>query len=139
MLTSPAHLFKYTYYVPLIIVADVNITEALNEVNIARKLNNCNPLVLNNMLSAAAQAHSNKMDKLKKFEHSDLTRITSVYGYNWSRLGENILYGNSDGKMAVQIWLLSKNHRDNLLNCNYVETGIGRSGIYWTQLFAKPL
>ena len=56
-------------------------------------------------------------------------------------VGENVAYGASNGKAAVDIWKNSSGHRKNMLG-DYKYIGIGtarnRQGvIYYTQIFVR--
>ncbi|MCP4247286.1 MAG: CAP domain-containing protein [bacterium] len=64
-------------------------------------------------------------------------------GYEFFGIGENLAGGQTTAAAAVEGWLDSPGHRDNLLSPEWRETGIGvrRGGslrIYWVQEFGKP-
>ncbi|MCH7812480.1 MAG: CAP domain-containing protein [Planctomycetes bacterium] len=64
-------------------------------------------------------------------------------GYEFFGIGENLAGGQTTAAAAVEGWLDSPGHRDNLLSTEWRETGIGvrRGGslrIYWVQEFGKP-
>lgn len=129
-------------------VQHASALELLNLVNLAR----CNvglvPLVLNGRLSEAANRHSVSMAKHNFFSHtgrngssfSDRIRAT---GYPFAGGGENIAAGNSTANATFQQWWNSTGHRNNILNANHREMGIGyahNAGAtyrhYWTQKLA---
>jgi len=66
---------------------------------------------------------------------------TQQAGYeNWSTLGENLAGGQRTPESVVAAWMASPGHRQNLLNPNYTEIGVGMAvggqyGIYWSQEF----
>ena len=84
------------------------------------------------------------------FEHQDLTgqspadRVRAS-GYRESLVGENIAYGPNSIEEAVQGWLDSPDHCENIMDPRFAQMGIasasGRSvrhGLYWVQLLAEP-
>ena len=93
-------------------------------------------------LSAAAQAHADDMRAKDYFSHTAPdgstvgTRVTRT-GYRWSRVGENIAQGYKNVDEVMAGWLESDGHCANLLNPGFSELGVGKSGDYWVQVFAK--
>jgi uncharacterized protein YkwD len=66
-------------------------------------------------------------------------------GYNYSYIGENIAAGNSDAASTMTQWMNSTGHRENILNPNFTQIGIGYAygsnsdyKYYWTAVFGKP-
>ena len=63
--------------------------------------------------------------------------------FDWRAIGENIAFNRGYDlpvDLAVEKWLESPSHRENLLNKNWIETGVGvavsRDGSYYfTQVF----
>ena len=114
------------------------------------KIANCPALRLNDKLTAAAQAHSQDMADNNFFDHtgsngSTLGQRITAAGYSFSLAGENIAGGQSTAQEAFDDWMSSPGHRANMLNCSFVDTGLGfveKPGSewlrYWTQDFAKP-
>jgi uncharacterized protein YkwD len=107
------------------------------------------PLVRNPHLDAVAQAHAVHMYTEDFFEHESplgmevFERIDAAGAPHWSWAGENIAAGYKTPQIAVDEWMDSKGHRENIENDNYVETGIGVAyapdteyGWYWVQVFA---
>ena len=98
-----------------------------------------------------ARFHSENMAKDKFFSHTGTdgkmvdNRADSAGIKRWSAIGENIAYNRGYEKpleLAVEKWLLSPTHRDNLLDTRWKETGIGiavaNDGTYYfTQVFLK--
>jgi uncharacterized protein YkwD len=134
-------------------------------INSERRKNNIKPLVLDEQLSNIARAHSQDMANRHFFEHvnpdgeSPRDRVR-LAGYNCPRIvGENIfqnnLYSrvtitgdrktydwNSPDEIAtstVHGWMNSSGHRKNILEVNYVKTGVGIAiageKVYITQVF----
>jgi len=119
------------------------------EVNEERTRKGLEPLKRNPHLDAVAEAHGVHMVQAKFFEHESplgmevAERIEAAGGPDWTWVGENIAAGYKTPEIAVSEWMRSKGHRKNILNREYVETGIGvlydpRSpyGWYWVQVFA---
>jgi uncharacterized protein YkwD len=99
------------------------------------------PVTWNNLLEKAARGHSSDMYTKNYFSHIENdgstanTRIEKA-GYLWMAYGENIGFGYISEKEVVDAWLKSPGHCANIMNKNYKEMGVGRSGDYWTQDFA---
>jgi uncharacterized protein YkwD len=113
--------------------------------NKAREKDKLGPLKPNPVLTEVARAHSANMAKQGKMEH-DLDGKTSAQrvkaaGYEYSWTGENIAMGENWSIQGVfKGWMDSPPHRENILNANYKEIGIGiakdKDGKdYFTQVF----
>jgi uncharacterized protein YkwD len=98
----------------------------------------------NDKLGTAARSHSEDMKKRGFFNHTNPDgldagdRITAA-GYEWRACAENI-YMRSRGVNAVDAvdaWVNSSGHRENLLTTICDELGVGVSGVYSTQNFGK--
>ncbi|NJR62658.1 MAG: hypothetical protein HC769_29995, partial [Cyanobacteria bacterium CRU_2_1] len=50
---------------------------------------------------------------------------------------ENVAQGQKTPSEVVRSWMKSPGHRQNILNPNFTEIGVGYSQNYWTQVFAK--
>jgi len=89
------------------------------------------PLKWNDALAHAALDHSRSMAQDDFFGHkgSDLSspwdRIDAAAYENWYVLAENIAAGYQSAEEVVQAWLESPQHRENLLNPELHEAGIG--------------
>jgi uncharacterized protein YkwD len=98
------------------------------------------PLQLNKDLENCAQGHSENMAVDDYFSHegpggtTPLSRMQAA-GYIYSskigyEIGENIAWGTlwlATPKSIVESWMQSPEHRANILDANYRETGIGVS------------
>lgn len=98
-----------------------------------------------------ARLHSESMAKNNFFSHSGLDgkqvdgRADLAGIKRWSAIGENIAYNRgyeNPIEIAVEKWLLSRAHRENLLNSRWRETGIGIAvtedgTFYFTQVFLQ--
>ncbi len=98
--------------------------------NKARTTINANPLSNNLQLSSAAQAKAEDMVKKQYFQHvaPDGTTPWKYFadaGYSYQLAGENLAITNESAEAVIQGWLDSPTHRDNLLNNEYSDMGIG--------------
>src|SRR5947209_5219858 len=118
--------------------------------NAERKKKDLPPLSTNPLLFKIARAHSTNMAKQGKMEHvlDDKTPFQRALdaGYNYEYTGENI--AEFDESFPVQVlmkeWMNSEHHRDNILNKNFTESGLGiargkKGMVYYTQVFGKPM
>jgi uncharacterized protein YkwD len=124
------------------------IFELVNKERIKRGLDN---LSWNSKLADLARNYSQKMAKENFFDHIDnngdsiAERVNAWRITKWKKIGENLFMsaGYDDfSKIAIKGWMKSRGHRENILDENYNETGIGiarsKSGmIYVTQIFMK--
>ena len=126
-------------------------TQTLILINRERAKAGLAPLVLRAELSRAARAHAAYMARTGEFDHVDgqghsASDRVQAAGYPYFLLlGENLaMNGGFDdpGGQAVIGWMKSEGHRANILNAEFVETGIGVSShgnrVYFTQVFATP-
>jgi uncharacterized protein YkwD len=100
-------------------------------------------VVAQTQLDEAALKHSQDMERQNYFSHTGKNgsnpgqRITAT-GYQWQTYGENIAQGYTTEQAVVEAWIKSEGHCRNIMNGNFKEMGIGKSGSYWTQVFATP-
>jgi uncharacterized protein YkwD len=108
------------------------------------------PVTLSRTLAGVALGHAADMAQHNYFEHEDLTgqspadRVRAS-GYRESLVGENIAYGPSSIEEAVQGWLDSPDHCENIMDPRFGQMGIAsvagrsvRQGLYWVQVLAEP-
>ena len=124
-------------------------------INAERARVGCGPLTAHPQLTRAARDHSADMAHNDYFDHISLDGRTpwqrmAEAGYtSYSSAGENIAAWYPTPADAVEAWMNSEGHRNNILNCNFTETGIGYYYLqndygnvnyhrYWTQNFARP-
>lgn len=102
-------------------------------------------------LTRMARYHSENMARQRFFDHRDrdgldLSGRAAVQGLRgWSALAENIAYnqGFDDPEaFAVERWMLSAKHRENILNGEFTHAGLGvvrapDGTFYFTQVFMK--
>ena len=97
-------------------------------------------LTWNDLLAKAAFDHSDDMKVNNYFSHTSGENTTAgdrirLAGYDWRAYGENIALGQTTEQIVMNSWLNSEGHCKNLMNKNFKEMGVGRSGNYWTQVF----
>lgn len=105
----------------------------------------------NNTLERASQLHAADMAANNYFSHTGLDgstpaqRVTRA-GYRYRAMGENIASGQRTPEDAVAAWIKSPPHCANLMNGVFTEMGVAYEvnaassmGVYWTQMFGKPM
>lgn len=104
----------------------------LQIVNRYRKENGVGPLVFDEDLNAAAGIRVKEIQV--SFSH---TRPNGEICFTVSdkAYGENILYGTSDAEYAMELWMDSTGHRENILNPDYKTIGVAYENDHWVQLF----
>ncbi|MBD2492116.1 CAP domain-containing protein [Aulosira sp. FACHB-615] len=129
--------------------ADGVFKRILDLTNLERRKANLSLLTFNSKLAAAAQKHSQSMAMQDFFDHRNMVQRIQAERYQYSRIGENITAGNSTPEQAMQSWMNSPGHRDNILNPQFRELGVGYYFLandtgrvnyqhYWTQAFGTP-
>lgn len=131
------------------------IGRLLARVNMYRQQAGCPALTLHPQLTAAAQSHSQDMAQNNFTGHigsdgsNPRDRIERA-GYNYSSAGENIAIDIATPEEVVDRWVNqtppNDGHRRNVLNCNYLDTGIGYVAVdtpsgrvrhFWTQIYGR--
>jgi len=105
-----------------------NILFAL--VNETRKEKNISPLKEDPLLTFAAQLKAKDMIERQYFSHQDPEgnppwEWLKKVGYDFKLAGENLAIGFLDSEEVFGAWKNSYSHRENLLNPNFEEMGIG--------------
>jgi uncharacterized protein YkwD len=108
------------------------------------------PVKLSGTLAGVAFGHAADMAMHDYFEHEDRAgrspadRVRAV-GYPEKLVGENIAYGPKSAEEAVQGWLDSPGHCENIMDPRFAEMGIAyapghasRRGLFWVQLLVAP-
>ena len=123
--------------------------ELANLINGARAEAGLSPLTVNPQLAAAAQGHSIDMACHGLISHSGSdgsspSQRVAAAGYAAS-LASEIIYGSGYPQTAFDWWMSDQVHRDEILNPNVTEMGIGyayvqgtSAGGYYTVDFASP-
>lgn len=108
-----------------------------------------NLLIWNDDVAKIARIHSEEMANNRFFDHKSLdgsmvnNRADAIGLSKWRSIGENIAYNRgytNPLEFAVEGWLKSPAHRDNILNNRWQESGIGVAILadgthYFTQVF----
>lgn len=145
------------FAVPAMADADEVRSELLLRINAARRqprrcgattFASVGPIRLDSSLNQAAQRHAQDMLARNYFAHegrdgsTPATRVTAT-GYRYRIVGENIAFGPQSAAEAVQGWLASPGHCENIMDPRFSDTGIafaastvGAPRIYWVQDFA---
>lgn len=117
--------------------------------NQERSQQGLNGLSFSEPLNAAAQRHAQDMARSGQFSHegsdgSGMGDRIQAAGYRLRMAGENIAYRapQNDPAGAVQSWMKSQGHRDNILNGQFTDIGIGYATDgnrhYYVQVFGRP-
>ncbi len=143
-----------TIDLPQIPVVERFVVEMTNTLREEKKLGEVHS---NAQLRAAATAYADYLAKSKTFSHTADGRQAgdriSEAGYHWCTVGENLAaHLNSEGfqsrelaRLAIEGWLNSPGHRDNLLAPHVTDIGVGiarapdqHPKYIIVQLFARP-
>ena len=101
------------------------------------------PLLWNTQLYLAARNHSIDMAIMQRMSHtgsngSNISYRVKAQIYPYSMVAENIAAAQKTPQQVLSSWMNSPGHRNNILNPNFIEIGIGYCNGYWTQVFGKP-
>lgn len=132
-------------------VSAITSEDVASQVNIYRTGQFLTPLKLNAALSVAAQIKADDMAKRAYFSHLDpdgnhVWQIIQSQKYYYWTAGENLAVDFTNTQVMTAAWMNSPTHRANILNKDFMETGIGISQVkvgnwthtYVVQLFASP-
>ena len=140
--TSPA---------PVAVAATSDERRAFDLINAERQRRGLRPLVMDGSLTRIARYHSEDMARGNYLSHTDrqgldLRGRASLLGlHGWKTLGENIAYNqgyNDPTAFAVERWMVSEKHRENVLSDEYTHAGVGVARAsdgtyYFTQVFMR--
>jgi uncharacterized protein YkwD len=133
-------------------VTDFNLErKAFEQINQQRAAVGLQPLVWSDDATKIARIHSENMANLKFFSHKGSDgllvneRADSVGINKWRAIGENIAFNQgykNPIEFAVECWMKSNGHRENILNGRWKESGIGIAvtadgAHYFTQVFLE--
>jgi len=119
------------------------VVELVNRERTSRGLS---PLTLNPELARVARIKSEDMYRNNYFSHqspvygSPFDMLRS-FGIRYTAAAENIARGQTTAESVMNSWMNSPGHRENILNSNLTQTGVGyfnEGTPYWTQLFIRP-
>jgi uncharacterized protein YkwD len=135
-----------------VIVKNVEVSRAVFDLMNQKRVENGRPaLAWSDDLARVASLHSENMAEYSFFSHRGLDsklvsqRADDAQVGRWRAIGENIAYhrGYKDpAAKAIELWLDSPGHRQNMLNPDWKETAIGVAiaadgSYYFTQVFLK--
>ncbi|GAA3441835.1 S8 family serine peptidase [Planomonospora venezuelensis] len=117
-------------------------------VNQARADYGCAPVVFDARLYTAALGHSTDMAGNRYFSHTSKDGRTPAdrireAGFSPLRAwAENIAWGQRSAESVTDVWMRSRGHRANILNCKLTHIAVAYAknsgGVpYWTQVFAR--
>jgi uncharacterized protein YkwD len=124
---------------------------AFDLINAERQRRGLRPLVLDGSLTRIARYHSENMARGGFLSHTDRQgldlrgRADALGLHGWKALGENIAYNQGFGDptaFAVERWMVSEKHRENILNGEFTHAGLGVARAsdgtyYFTQVFMR--
>jgi hypothetical protein len=110
--------------------SSMTIGGLLADTNAQRSANGVGGLSLNDKLDAAAQAKADDMAARNYWSHytpegNPPWVFVSAQGYSYQKLGENLAAGFSDEQSAINGWMASPPHRENLLDPAFSNVGFG--------------
>ncbi len=98
--------------------------------NIRRGDAEINILAINSILNKAAQAKAEDMAEKGYFAHTCPNGVTpwywfDLFDYNYRYAGENLAVNFKEAEKIDEAWMNSPTHRDNIINENFEEIGVG--------------
>ena len=124
--------------------------QVVNLTNVERARRGHVRLRANARLTRAAQIHAEQMARARQAAHvlrnanyPQAEDRLAAAGYQWEWCGENVASGQSSAAAAMDDWMHSHGHRENILNPHFTEMGAGyardRAGRpYYVQVFGSP-
>ncbi|MDD2518876.1 MAG: LysM peptidoglycan-binding domain-containing protein [Bacilli bacterium] len=121
--------------------------EVIRLVNVERNKVGRSPLTENNQVSNVARLKSQDFIDNNYFSHNSPTYGTPFnmlrsFGISFTAAAENIASGQRTAEEAMNSWMNSTGHRENILSPTYNQIGVGvardnNGKIYWTQMFIR--
>ena len=113
--------------------------EILDGMNEARTQNGIAPLTMDETMLECAMIRAEELSRNYGHTRPNGQKWYTVYPGPISAMGENIGYGYTSAQDAHQKWLNSRDHRENILNPDYVCCGVGAvevgGTVYAVELF----
>jgi uncharacterized protein YkwD len=118
-------------------------------INAERRHHGLAPLAYDPQLDRMAKIQAEQMATFQKMAHvlpgAELPTLVDRarrVGYAYGRIAENVALGYPTAAAVVEGWMESKGHRENILERDVVETGIGvvrssAGGLYFCQVFGR--
>ncbi|MEW4567223.1 CAP domain-containing protein [Tautonia sp. JC769] len=122
----------------------------VSQTNQARAEVGLPPFVVSESLQQTSRLHAENMARLNRISHvlaetetPTLADRARAVGYGFDALAENLAFNYASPSLAVEGWLASDGHRENLLSDEYTELGvaIARNAMgqpYYVQVFGRP-
>jgi uncharacterized protein YkwD len=136
---------------PTLPIGESELTRRLVRLsNESRRKGDVGELEINPQLMRAAQLHADQMARLRMTGHvipeapyPHLKDRIAAAGSRWASIGENLAAGQRSAEEAVDSWMRSPKHRENLLSPDFTEIGTGYAvdavGMpYYVQVFGRP-
>lgn len=136
---------------PGMLLAAPDVAKIADLINEHRLKANLPALKIDSRLSTASNEKAREIARLGRLKHTasegdEQWDITAQAGYKYGRIGENLIVGYASEEEIVRRWMNSKVHRDNILNPEFTDMGIGlatgeykgRQTYYLAQLVASP-
>lgn len=114
-----------------------------NLINMHREAIGCPSLAWHAGAAAVAQDRSTDMDNRNYFDHKSpegrtfIQELRDARIETWGSMGENIALTQAGPASALELWVDSKPHRQNLENCAFTHQAIGESSGFWTQILLQ--
>lgn len=143
---------------PYVARCSVQAEDALRRINAARaagqrcgwrRMPPAPPLRWNTSLLSAATAHSRDMASRNYFDHRSpegrtVSERVTASRYKWKLVGENLAGGDRSVAGAVQGWIASPDHCQNLMNPKFADVALAcvarpgsQWGTYWTMVLGR--
>jgi hypothetical protein len=132
-------------------MASINPEKIISLTNKERTSAGLNVLHINKQLTQAAEAKAQAILNSQTFDHTiDGKKFSSwikVTGYQYKLVGENLAIDFVTDEGLMRAWMNSPEHRENILEKDYTEIGIGiaegkfdgQNTIVVAQLFGDPI
>lgn len=122
------------------------INKVFELVNIERRKAGVAPLKFSNELLDAATIRAEEITSYYSHTRPNGQPHSSLIKDGKYTVGENIAAGYTTPEEAVKGWMNSQGHRENILNSDYTEIGVGYAykedseyKHYWVQMFKRPM
>jgi uncharacterized protein YkwD len=124
-------------------------TQIFDLINVERRQRGLAPLTYDPQLDRMAKIQAEQMATFQIMAHvlpgaelPTLADRAKRVGYAYRRVAENVALGYPTATAVVEGWMSSKGHRENILQRDVVETGIGvvrssAGGLYFCQVFGS--
>ncbi|MCF6204221.1 MAG: CAP domain-containing protein [Methylococcaceae bacterium] len=101
-------------------------------------------LAISNTFSHSGSGTESDWSGFALNKQSDVSDRLATYGYNWNSYGENIAAGQRTLEDAIQGWIDSPGHCQNIMSSDVTEIGMAKVinsssnyEYYWTQVFSR--